>query len=681
MADLLRIGISGVRANNQLLQTTGNNIANVNTEGFIRERTEFSTEITGGVGRGITTRVVNEFAQRQVRRDTSNLGYFEQYRTEASRVDSLFSGNANSIAVGLDTFFQRVQTAVDSPSSTASRQLVIGEAEAMLSKFDTLSNLVLDQAGTVNEQLEIYTGEVNGLIQNIASLNKEISAQGGLYTQNPPNALITERDENLRKLSELVGTQTLDGQNGQVQVLLNTGEALVLEDGDFNLFSINGDPDPNRKDLQLQLNDNNKNVQVGIRANQIGGKIGGLLAFREDILEPTQNSLSQTAVAFADAFNQQNRLGMDADGELGTDIFTLPVTGALPYQSNGGAGTIAVSFEPGKGADVPASDFQVTFNSGPDRFTIEALDSAGNPIAGSAVTQNILAYPATFRSDNVPGGYLFGLNLTFNNAAGAFADGDQFKLQPLKDAAHAITMNTTRPEDIALASPIRTETDLSNTGTASITPGVVSDTTVGSSDFTAPGGLNTSPVFIEYLGGNQFRVHDADPRVGPTNVLGTTPAMAPGQYNNVMAQAGLGSYGYDFNIEGIPQNGDMYTVSYNSNGFNDNRNGLELAALQTKELVRKSVTAAPGADNAQTFHESYSRLISEVGNKTAQAITSEQASQALLNQSNGWHESISGVNLDEEASNLIQYQQAYSASARVISTAQTVFDTLLGAVR
>lgn len=680
MSDLLRIGTSGVRAQSALLQTTGNNIANVNTPGYVRERTLFSTEATGGVGEGSTTRVVSEFAQRQMRRDTANLGYFDQYVNEASRVDSLFSKEANSVAAGLDTFFQRMQTAVDQPSSIATRSLVIGDAESILNKFDTLSNLVLDQSSTVNEQLEIFTGEVNNLIQNIASLNKEIAGLGTIHTANPPNALLTERDESLRKLSELLGTHTLESPEGETMVFLASGESLILEDGAFNLFSINGDPDPTRKDINLQLSGNSTLI-APLNTKEIGGKIGGLLTFREEVLEPSQNKLSQIAVAFADSFNEQNQLGMDLDGEIGGNIFTLPTFGGQAYTDNTGNGAVTVGFEAGKSNELSANNFQVTFNTGPDRFTIEALDDAGDVIAGTAITENITAYPTTFNSTNTTGGSLFGLQVTFDNAAGAFGNGDSFKLTPLKDASHSITMNTTRAEDLALASPIRTETDLSNLGSGQISPGTVTNTDPATSDFTAPGGLTTAPVFVEYIGGSRFRVHDSDPRLGATTVLGTTPVLVAGQYNDIMQQAGLGTYGYDFNITGLPKNTDVFTVDYNTGGFNDNRNGLELSSLQTKDTMQKSVVATANADNTLSFHEAYARLISDVGNKTAQAKTSEQASEALLNQSTQWHTSISGVSLDEEAANMIQFQQAYAASARIISTAQTIFDTLLSSVR
>ncbi|MFT4925598.1 MAG: flagellar hook-associated protein 1 FlgK [Phenylobacterium sp.] len=684
MADMLQIGVSGLFAQTQLLQTTGNNIANVNTAGYVVERVELGASPFGGIDRTDVERVVSEFAQRQMRRDTANHSFYEQFVTEATRVDTLFAGTSNSIATSMDGFFQRLQGASDDPSSISARQLVISEAEGMLGTFNTLNGLVLDQATTINEQLEIFTNETNTLVQNIARLNKSIGGLGVANSAANPNSLLSERDESLRELSELVEITTLDGSSGEKLVFLGSGQSLVLKDGDFNLVSINGDPDPNRKDLQLNLS-SNSNLIFGLEANSVGSKIGGLLAFRQNVLEPSQNRLGQLALALTDAFNEQNKLGMDADGEIGANIFQLPSVGATAYAANTGA-TVAINatVEPGKGADLTASDFMIRYNpvtpaAAGNNFMIEALDEQGAVIAGSLKTLNVTGFPVTFDSTNVPGGNLFGLSITIDQAP---ADTDKFLLKPVGNAATAIELLSVRPEDIALAAPIRTEADLSNSGTSVISEGTVTDTGA-TSNFTVPGGLTNDPIFIQYQGGNAFNIYQNDPRLGGAVLLGTTGAMAAGQFNNIMNAGGAptNSFGYDLNIVGTPAAGDIFTVQYNTGGFNDNRNGLKLAGLQSDDLMRKNVVTTTSADNTLTFHEAYARLVSVVGEKTSQAISSEAAFDALLDQSTAWHQSISGVNLDEEAANLVRFQQAYSAAAKIISVAQATFDTLLAAVR
>lgn len=677
MADMLTIGTSGVLTSSLLLETAGNNIANVNTPSFAQERVELGASEHGGVGRQDVARTVSEFSLRQMRRDTANFTFYEQYVTEAERVDTLFAGTANSIATAMDGFFQRLQGASDDPSSIASRQLVISEAEGMLGTFNTLNSLVLDQGSTVNEQLEIFTDEVNNLIQNIAAMNKNITGLGVANSATNPNALMNERDEALRQLAELVEINTLDGNNGEKLVFLNTGQALVLKQGDFNLVTLNGDPDPLRKELQLNLS-TNSNLVVPVEAEKVGGKIGGLLSFREEVLEPTQNKLGQVALALTDAFNQQNRLGMDADGQLGSDLFSLPTFGGDAYSANTGTGSVTASVEAGKGSELSASNILVTRTA--TGVDISALDDDGTVLQ---TISHATGLPATLNSTNITGGTMFGLEI---NLGAGMNTGDRFLVKPTANAASSISLNSFRPEDIALAAPVRTEANLTNLGTAVISAGEVYNTDIATSNFTSAGttnGLAVDPLYIRYTNTNEFSFYNVDPVANPAAVAIATTTFPTAQYDNVMRSSGgtVNAFGYDFSISGTPAINDVFTVRYNTGGFQDNRNGLELAAMQNKDLMRKNIVSNTGADNTLTFHEAYARIVSQVGEKTAKAKTNETAFDALLDQSFGWYQSISGVNLDEEAANLVKFQQAYSASARVISVAQQTFEVLLSSVR
>lgn len=680
MADMLTIGTSGVLTSSLLLQTAGNNIANVNTPSYAQERVELGASVHGGVGRQDVERAVSEFSLRQMRRDTSNFKYYEQFVLEAERVDTLFAGTANSIATAMDGFFQRLQGASDDPSSISARQLVISEAEGMLGTFNTLNSLVLDQGTTINEQLDIFANEVNTHIQNIANLNKNITGLGVANASSNPNALMNERDESLRKLSELVEIQTIDGAQGEKLVFLNTGQSLVLKQGDFNMITLSGDPDPLRKELRLNLS-TNTNLTVPLEAEKVGGKIGGLLSFRQDVLEPTQNKLGQVALALGDAFNQQNRLGMDADGQLGGDLFTMPQTGAFNYRANTGTSTITAQLEGGKGAELTSSNLEISYTG--TTLTIAALEEDGSITTGAnnPVTHTIAAFPATLNSTNITGGNLFGMEITIS---AGLASGDKFLLKPTAEASSTISLATFRPEDIALAAPIRTEANLTNTGNGVISPGVAFDTDPATSNFTAANSLGTNPLYIRYAGANQFEFYSTNPYPDHTTatLVATSPTLTAGQFNDILrATPALANYGYDVSVSGTPAVDDIYEVRFNDSGFHDNRNGLKLAEMQNQDLMRKDVVFSAAADNTLTFHEAYARIVSEVGEKTSQARTNETAFDSLLDQSFGWYQSISGVNLDEEAANLVKFQQAYSAAARVISVAQQTFDVLLSSVR
>jgi flagellar hook-associated protein 1 FlgK len=672
---LLRIGTSGVLASNGLLSTTSNNIANLNTKGYVRQDTEYDSAILGmGVGRGTTDRIVNEFTLRQLRRDTSNVGFTSQYLSEATRVDTLFANSANSISTGVTDLFKQLQSANNDPANNSSRQLVLGSAQTLINKFNTLSNLVLEQRTYINQQLDTYVNDANSAVSTVALLNKEISSYGVGSNSPPPLDLLDRRDEALRKLSEMMEVTTLDAKNGEKLVFLSTGQSLILEQGKFNMLSAEGDPDVDRKVVKLQL-DFNSNVKMDVESNELGGKIGGLLEFRAKMLEPTQNRLGQLALAFGDSFNTQNKLGMDANGQLGKDIFSFPSFAGLALDQNTGGGKVTAVLEAGRGVDIPPNDFVITFTA-PNQFTMEALDDNGKAITGSAVTSTIAAYPATFNTGNVTGGFLYGFEVTLDNSLGAFADGDQFILKPLTSAAQNIQLATTRGEDLALAGPLRGDFNINNLGNGKFGDITVTDTDPATSEFSAPGSLDGGPFEIRYIGGNQFEI-----RNNANTLLGTTAVMANGQYNNVLTSAGLNNYGFDFSITGVPKAGDTFSLGYNEGGFKDNRNGLKLAQLQTTDTMRKTAVASTTADNKYSFNEAYGAMVGFVGEKTSQIRIAAQSSNSLLEQSTAWYESVSGVNLDEEASNLIRFQQSYAAAAKIISTSQTIFDTLLAAAR
>lgn len=669
--NLLRIGTSAILANTTLLNTTSNNIANINTEGYTRQRTEFESQILGlGVGRGTTERLVSEFTQKQLRRDTSNYNFAQQYVTEANRVDALFSNPANSIATGINDLFKQFQIANNEPATVANRQLIIGSSQALLDKFNTLSSLVLDQDNFVNQQLDIYTDEANAYIKQIADLNIEIASFGTGASRPLPLDLLDKRDLAIQKLSEMVDIRTLDADNGEKLVFLATGQSLVVERGDFSLIALRGDPDPAERELKLQLS-NRQTVERDIDIDQVGGKIGGLLAFREEILVPTQNRLGQLALSMTDALNTQNRLGMDLNGKIGGNLFTLPVSSGFALSDNTGTGTVDLTIEPGQGGSLPPNDFLLTVEAGGVR--IQALDSAGKVIAGSDKVVAVGAYPATINSADA-GGDLYGLEITLS---AGLAVGDQFELKPLSTASRTVQMATTRPEDIALASPVRTEFTVNNIGNAQISDLTVTDTTPATAPaygFETPSGLVNGPWTMTYVGGNSFEIVD---NLGNPVATSTYPSS---QYQDIFAQAGV-DVGFDFSVSGVPNVGDTFTISFNDGGFNDNRNGLALSAIQTEQTTRLNPLSQPTGTNSVNFNQSYAQMVSLIGERTSQGRNSEAATGALLAQTTAWYESLSGVSLDEEASNLVRFQQTYAAAARIISTSQTVFDTLLAAAR
>ncbi|MBH0003114.1 flagellar hook-associated protein FlgK [Pseudoalteromonas sp. SWYJZ12] len=694
--NLLNIASSGVRASSELLQTTSKNIANVNTVGYVRERTEFTTMVDNQVGRGETYRLLNEFAQSQLNRDTSNKSFFDQFVTEANRVDTIFSEESNNLSTGINSLFNNVQEALNQPSSTVARSLVMTDAQSLIDQMDRLSGIVLDQKSIVNEQLEIFSDEANSLIQSISTLNQDIAAVNGTRNEADASSTYNERDKAIRDLSELIDIETLDGPNGEKLVFMGTGEAVVMQNGAFNLFSMTGDPDPNFKEFTLDVN-GGKAVPLEVDVSKLKGKIGGLLAFRDDILVPAQNQIGQMGLAIADAFNEQNKLGMDATGQLGGNIFNIPTVGAYAYQANTGDAGMTATVEPGKGSELPASDFIITYTANPNEVSIQPIDNKGEPIGDAAIAiipasnvidADAIQSPTSGDPDATPPQPAtvedsFGLKLEIN---GTGNPGDKFQIKLNSDSASSITLATGRGEDLALASPIRTGNDLNNTGTATISAGEVTNVSKFTSEplaLSIP--LNTGPLILTKAAEpNMYTLSDGTNTTGQFEVTSSENIIKQAEVAGKLADLTsltAQEVGFDFDIEGTPALGDKFTLELNKGGFDDNRNGLKLADLQNGELVRLNVETTATADNHKTFNQAYSGLVSDIGVITGQAITSGSAFNALAEQSEAWYESLSGVNLDEEAANLLRFQQSYSASAQVLAAAQEIFDTLLNAAR
>ncbi|GGW63516.1 flagellar hook-associated protein FlgK [Alishewanella tabrizica] len=675
---LLNIGKSAVLANSNLLNTTSNNIANINTPGYVRQRTEFVAEKFGlGVGQGTTERLVNEFSQKQLRRDTTSAAYSAQYLAEANRLDALFSNAANSIATGMNNLFQQLQTANNDPTQLSNRQLVIGTSQSLLNQFGSMSTLIADQEQFLNQQMDVYVKEVNDLITQISTYNNDIASYGSSSSRPIPLDLFDNRDSAILKLAEYLDIQTIDAKSGEKLVFMGSGQALVVERGQFNLLSLRGDPDPNDRTIELTLQ-SNANVKVELSAQGIGGKIGALTDYRLQVVKPVQNQLGQLALTLADSINKQNKLGLTLNGTIGQDLFRLPVSQGLAFSSNTSNANVLVEIEPGRAYQLPPNEYLLEVIDA-NTITVTALDDMGQPTANSKTLTSATGFPATFSASNTSNNDLFGLRIQI----GAAAPGDQFELKPLNVAARSMQLASTRAEDVALASPVRGEFTASNLGNGRVEGLVVNNTNPATSAFNTSS-LSNGPFTVTYQGQDSatnefvFRITDSS-----NTLLGET-RFSTNNFNGVLENATTNlkaQLGFDFNLSGVPRPGDTFTINFNTNGFNDNRNGLALSALQDASLVRRSAEPFGLAVSQYSLNQSYATMVGNIGERTRQARTADEANTAILEQTTLWYESLSGVNLDEEAANLIRFQQSYAAAAKILQTSQTIFDTLLQSVR
>jgi flagellar hook-associated protein 1 FlgK len=711
-SDLFSIAKSGVDASNKLLNTTANNISNVNTEGFVRERTTFDSQLSGGVGRSTTERVINVFAQNQLRRDTTLQSEHESFYTKTSTIDNVFASESNSVAASMSRFFASVQTANDDPTNVSSRQLVLGEASSLVSQIGTVSGFLQNKEEELNVEVSANINKLNSIVQSISDFNNSIRVNQANDRYNEPGALKNQRDNAVLELASLVSIEVRQSakNDGAIMVNLSSGESLVLENGSFNVFEVNSDADLNYKSLQLTSN-NDKSTTLNIRETKLGGAMGGLFKYRDEVLETSRRELGQIAIALTESLNTQNRQGMDLDQQLGTNIFSLPEFVGASYANNVSPNSSVFGrITEGAGSEVSSADYAVTINSvlpgvPPTlNITVAALNSDGSPvkdISGNPISQN---YPAINAQSDTFTSVIGGIELEFVSGAG-YTAGDQFLLQPTKNTAERIEVAMTRPEDLAFASPIRVDANINNLGDAKslsspVTNVFIDNTFADSraSAFDDAGGIHGpgnspsgaggvgAPAKILFTASDEYQVLDSAGAV-ITVVSGTS------DLNNLLAQAesagagptwpaafsALDNYpGFDLSLQGVPKAGDSFTIGYNTDGLNDNRNGLVIADLQNQDIMQVNNS---GSGQDISFHEAYGNTVSDIGQKTSSADISLQAADALKSQSKDWFESVSGVSLDEEAANLVKFQQSYSAAARLLATAQDLFNTILGITR
>lgn len=634
--NLFGSGISALLSSQRALATTSHNISNVNTEGYTRQRVELQANTpeafgAGFIGTGVRIsnieRLYDGFLASQIRNTTSSFNQLDQYYSLTSQVDNALADSQSSISTGMNDFFNALQVLANDPSSTASRQTLLGEASTLTDKFHYMNQRLDDMRQVVNGDISNNISEINSLSQSIADLNKRISEIRSL-SSGEPNDLLDQRDLLVEKMSKIVSVKTLEQDDGSVNVFIGNGQAMVVG---FEARSLDVKQDPyDVENISIAYVLPSGSVDIGQQIT--GGTLGGLLQFRDEVLNKTQDSLGYLAIGLSTTFNAQHRQGMDQNGNLGGDFFEQ-IAGTSPYvlpnSNNTGVPSADITAVISDINNMPVSSYQLERNGG--TYTITRLDDN--------TTTTLVGFPGVTEQVD-------GMRITLNS--GTIADGDSFIIHPFRNAAADINVQITSTDEIAAAGPIRTGTDSANIGDAQISAGDIYD--LGLYD-----GDNYT---ITFNTANTFEVRDS------ANNLELAAAYVNGgsiQFN-----------GIDVAISGTPQVGDSFTVDPNVNGVGDNRNALKLVGLQNKQNLTGSTA---------TYSNVFGNVVVDVGTRTRQAEISRNAQQNMLEQTVSAREAKSGVNLDEEAANMLTYQQMYQAAAQVISTANSTFQSLLDILR
>jgi flagellar hook-associated protein 1 FlgK len=655
MGGLLSIGQSGVQAAQAALNTTGHNIANASTPGYSRQLVvQSASQATnagfGYVGTGTQVaeikRVYNDFLANQVVNAQSSNSALSSYATHVSQIDNLLADSTSGLSPALQDFFKGVQDLSSNPQSVASRQAVLSSADSLAARFQGLDGRLNEIRQGVNSQITSSVTVINSYAQQIGKLNDSIAILSS-NDQKPPNDLLDQRDQLVLDLNKEVKATVVKQNDSTYTVSIGNGQPLVVGSTVFKLAAAAAPTDLNRTEVGYVINGA---VSILPENALTGGNLGGLFQFRSESLDVAQNSLGRVAVGLATTFNDQHKLGQDLNGVLGTDFFNaaVPVTTASIYNKGNSVTTASIV----NASLLTASDYELKFDG--VNYNVTRLSDS------KVLSNTTLAAAHTAVQGE-------GIDFTLTAGTTPIAAGDNFLIKPTTYGATLFSVALTDRANIAAASPITTATTAGNTGNGKITPGFIDASYLpanGGTPIIAP--ANVTLTYDSATGSLSGFPPGQDVTVTTNGVAVVNTAPVASLPYSAGSQLSLG--GVNVTLTGAPANNDSFVISQNVSGVGDNRNALALGGLQ----------AATTLDNSTaTYQGAYAELVSFVGNKTRELQVNTSASNTFLSQAKQAQASESGVNLDEEAANLLRYQQAYQASGKVVQIASQLFDFLL----
>ena len=644
---LLNVGARALLANQMALQTAGHNIANVSTPGYSRQNVVLQTvqgQFTGGgyIGKGVDVQTILRNHSELLTRQASAASAVEagdMARMERLRqLQDVFSGGPSGIGAAINDMMNALSDVVNAPTDLTARSVALTRMDETAARMRDASQRLDEIAYTVAEQLKGSMAAVNGIAKNIAGINEQIARAKG--NGQPANDLLDQRDQLIRDLNQHIQTSQVAADDGTVSVFVAGSQPLVLGSKAATL-SIDDPADfgagSGKKVLSFLPPGSSTKVELN-EGMLGGGRVAGLLRFQNNDLAEGRNLLGRMAIAISESMNTQNRLGLTLNGQPGDNLFApISLGNAVRSSSNTSAATMALSVT--NPAALQASSYAISFTAADagsitrhsDGKVFSFNDSAPPPAATMA---------SVFAAE--------GLGVALSGPPNA---GDRFMINPLQGAAAELQALQYSPSDLAAANPVNVAMGPGNSGTLQM---------VGIKALTNPPGA-TAPVTITFTGPNSFTRSDTGAVVH---------AYTPGQ--PIRYDAATPPTGWALTVNGAPKAGDTITVdnaldpAYGDWYKRDTGNASALMGLRD----------VPMFDGA-TLSDGFASAMAQVGTRTQSAQFAAQLSSAIAANLERDRTAVSGVSLDEEAARLIQFQQAYQASAKMIQIAQNIFDTLI----
>ena len=631
MADLLSTSVSGLLAFQQALDVTSNNISNAATTGYSTETANLAEQpgqFTGAgyIGSGVAvqsvTRAYNAQLTQQVRTSQSSYSSYNTLATQSQQIDNMLSDSNSGLSASLQSFVNALQSVSTSPTSTAVRQALLSQGQALAQQLQNYDGQIAQYGSQLESQLSSDVSQINTLASNIASLNQQIAAASA--SGQTPNQLLDQRGTLIDQLSKYVSVQTVAQSNGATDVYIGNGQALVSGSVAQQLTTIPGAYDPTQLDIGIK----SATTVTDLTTEMTGGELGGLLSARSQVLNPARNAIGQISVALATIVNQQQQSGMTLTGTPGQPMFTVGGVQVLP--DSGNAGSAAVSATRTSLGQLTTDNYKLQYAGGAWQLTDL---TTGQAVAMSGSGTGASPFQAA------------GMSLAMSGTPSA---NDSFLISPTAGATAGLTMQLTSPSQVAAASRVQASAATTNTGTA----------VVGSAAVTNPASYAGNTYTVTFSSPTQYTI---------TNV--TTGASTTGTYSSGTP---ITFGNQQLTLTGTPAANDAFTVNpNNAANTGDNSNVLAMiSSLSAKSLDGGTTSVSAAATN----------LVSQIGVLTQQAQNNASAQQTVNQESTTARSNATGVNLDQQAADMLRYQQAYQAMAQVISMSNQMFTSLIQAV-
>jgi len=660
--NLYQTGVSGLLAAQQQLATTGHNIANVNTEGYNRQVAEQQTSVglfNGGnfIGSGTyvsdVTRIYNQFSYKEQLFSQSNKGNANSLHTDLNQLNEIMSFSGDSINNSIDKFYQTINSIADNPSDLGLRSIALSQAGILASDFNTLNDNIDQLESSANGEIAQTASQITRISTELAKINEQILFGDALSNAGQANDLLDRRDHLITELGEYTSVNTVTDKNGVMTVMIGSGNTLVAGITPLSVEVVAGDPDPNFTGIELV----GPNSRIALNGDTLGGSLAAKFEYRNEHLAELRSEINRLSMAISNTLNEAQADGLDLNQQQGVNIFTDINTTALMQgrvlTPSDNPGTIAASVEITDVSLVPTDEFKIDYDGA--NYVMTNLNDMSQ--------QTLTLTP--------PNTYDTGLGFSFIIDSGLPAAGDSFIIRPTENSAALMQVTLQDGAGIAASTAVEIEASQNNVSDGAMNIINVYDPVAAQTYVNTTNSEITVDVYESAPGTYTYRIFDsANPPPAPTIATGTFAAGTTAQIDLPPATPA-----FQIEISGDPTGqGTLAREEFyikDAFGIGNGSNATLMALTQEKGVIN---------GGRESFSQSLAISTADVGSKAKSAELVADTADALYTQAYNRMQTTSGVNLDEEAANMLRFQQAYQASSRIISVANTIFDTLLAAV-